>query len=123
MTSYLRLQTNVLAKFVDITCILFYTHFPYLLCHGNEHKLSALQVRRPEQNTAFNAKTERFMTAKISGNALKPGSRTHSVSRQRSSQLQKYKPSGYFRSPHLTPEQFEFDTAVLYPSYTSTIEL
>ena len=36
-------------------------------------------------------KTEQFMTAKISGNALKQGSRTHSVLRQRSSQLQKYK--------------------------------
>jgi len=31
------------------------------------------------------------MTAKISGNALKQGCRTHSVLRQRSSQLQKYK--------------------------------
>ena len=30
--------------------------------------LSALQVRRPEQNTALNAKTEQFITAKISGN-------------------------------------------------------
>jgi len=36
-------------------------------------------------------KTEHFITAKISGNALKQGSRTHSVLRQRSSQLQKYK--------------------------------
>jgi len=31
------------------------------------------------------------MTAKISGNALKQGSGTHSVLRQRSSQLRKYK--------------------------------
>jgi len=31
------------------------------------------------------------MTAKISGNALKQGCRTHSVLRQRSSQLQKFK--------------------------------
>jgi len=36
-------------------------------------------------------KTEQFMTAKISGNALKQGSRTHAVLPQRSSQLQKYK--------------------------------
>jgi len=36
-------------------------------------------------------KTEQFMTAKISGNALKQGSRTHLALRQRSSQLQKYK--------------------------------
>jgi len=47
--------------------------------------------RRPEQNTAFNAKTELFATVKICGNALKQGSRTYSALRQRSSQLQKYK--------------------------------
>jgi len=41
--------------------------------------------------TALNAKTEQFITAKISGNALKQGSRTQSVLRQRSSQLQKRK--------------------------------
>ena len=35
--------------------------------------------------------TEQFMTAKICGNALEQGSRTHSVLRQRSPQLQKYK--------------------------------
>jgi len=45
----------------------------------NEYKLSALQVRKPEQNTALNAKTEQFTTAKISGNALKQRSETHSV--------------------------------------------
>jgi len=31
MTSHSRLQTNGLAKFVDITYILFYTHSPYSL--------------------------------------------------------------------------------------------
>jgi len=31
------------------------------------------------------------MTAKVSGNVIKQGSRTHSVLRQRSSPLQKYK--------------------------------
>jgi len=31
MTSFSRLQTNVLAKFVDTTCILFYTRSPYPL--------------------------------------------------------------------------------------------
>jgi len=36
-------------------------------------------------------KKEQFITAKISGNTLKQGSRTHSVLRQRGSQLQKYK--------------------------------
>jgi len=35
--------------------------------------------------------TDQFITAKISGNALKQESRTHSVLRQRSSQLQKHK--------------------------------
>jgi len=35
--------------------------------------------------------TDHFITAKISGNVLKQGSRTHTVLRQRSSQLQKYK--------------------------------
>ena len=36
-------------------------------------------------------KSEQFVTAKISGNTLKQGCRTHSMLRQRSSQLQKYK--------------------------------
>jgi len=36
-------------------------------------------------------KTEQFITAKISVNALTQGSRTPSVQRQRGSQLQKYK--------------------------------
>jgi len=39
----------------------------------NEYKLSTLHVRIPEQNTALNAKTEQYITAKISGNALKRG--------------------------------------------------
>jgi len=34
MTSYSSLQTNVLAKFVDTTCILFYTHSPYSLLYN-----------------------------------------------------------------------------------------
>jgi len=41
---------------------------------------------RPEQTTVLNATTEQFKIAKISGNALKQGSITHSVLRQRSSQ-------------------------------------
>ena len=45
---------------------------------------------RPEQNTELNAKTKQCITAKISGYALKQWSRTHSVLRQRSSQLQKH---------------------------------
>jgi len=38
-----------------------------------------LQVRRLEQNTALNAKTEQFITAKISGNALTQGNTTNSM--------------------------------------------
>jgi len=34
MTSYLRLQTNVMAKFVDAICISFYTHSPYSLLYN-----------------------------------------------------------------------------------------
>jgi len=45
---------------------------------------------RLEQNTALNAKIEKFITAKTSGNALKQGSRTDSVFRQRISQQQKH---------------------------------
>ena len=66
-------------------------HVLSLLVIAQRVKYSALQVRRPEPNTAINAKTEQFITAKISGNALKQGSRAHSVLRQRSLQLQKYK--------------------------------
>jgi len=47
------------------------------MCHWNKYKSSTLQVRRPEQNTALNAKTAQFITAKISGNTLEQGSRTH----------------------------------------------
>ena len=61
------------------------------MCHCNQHKLlSALQVRRPGANHSTQRyKTEQFITAKISGNALKQGSRAHSVPCQRSSQLPK----------------------------------
>ena len=49
----------------------------------------------PRKNDAERCLTSKngaqFITAKISGNALKQESRTHSVVRQRSSQLQKYK--------------------------------
>ena len=84
MTSYSHFQTNVLVKFVDTTCCTYYSTCILLacyctMCHCNECNLSALQVRRPEQNTALKAETEQFITAKISGNALKQGSRTHSV--------------------------------------------
>jgi len=44
-------------------------------------KLSAVQVRLSEENT-LNATTQQFITAKISGCALKQGSKTHSLTRQ-----------------------------------------
>jgi len=62
----------------------------YTMCHCNEHKLPALQFRRPEENTALNTKTGQFIIAKIPGNALKQETKTHSVLRQCSSQLKKY---------------------------------
>jgi len=65
------------------------------MCHCDDHKLSALQVGKPEQNTALNAKTEQFIIAKISGNTWTDGSRTHSVLQQRSLQLQKYTAAHY----------------------------
>jgi len=96
MTLYSRLQTGVLAKVVHTTCILFYTHSPVsllvvvpcVIVMNINYK--PLQVRRPEQKTALNAKTEQFTTGKISGNALKQWSRTNSTLRHGSSQLQKH---------------------------------
>jgi len=35
MTSYSRLQTNAMTKFVDTTCIFSYTHSPYSLLYNN----------------------------------------------------------------------------------------
>jgi len=50
-----------------------------IMCHCNENKLSTLEVRRPEQSTALNARIEQLITATISGNAVKQESRTHST--------------------------------------------
>ena len=61
--------------------IFLYIHSPYFMCHCTEYKLSALQVRLLEENTP-NATTQKFITAKISGCALKQGSTTHSSIRQ-----------------------------------------
>jgi len=47
------------------------------MCHCTEYKLLALQVRISEEN-ALNATTQQFITAKISGCALKQGSKTYS---------------------------------------------
>jgi len=77
-----------LAKFVDIVGIFFYMHSPYFMCHCTEYKLSALQFRISQENK-LNAKTEQFITAKLSGWVLKQGSKTHSALRQSNLQLQK----------------------------------
>jgi len=87
LTSYSCFQPNVLAKVFDIICIFFYTHSPCFMCHCTESKLSALQVRILEENK-LDATTQQFITAKISGCALKQGSETHSSLRQSNSQLQ-----------------------------------
>jgi len=52
-----------------------------------EYKPLALQVRLSEENTP-NATIQQFITAKISGCALKQGSTTHSSIRQSNLQLQ-----------------------------------
>jgi len=57
------------------------------MCHCTEDKLSALQVRIYEENK-LNSSTQPFITAKISGCALKHGSKTHSSLRQSNLQLQ-----------------------------------
>ena len=78
--------TNVLATFVNIISIFFYTHSPYFMCHCTEYKLSALHVGISEENK-LNATTQEFITAKMSGCALKQGSKTLSL-RQSNLQLQ-----------------------------------
>ena len=87
LTSYSCFQTKVLAKLVDIICIFVYTQALKCMCHWTEYKLSALQVRISEENT-LNSTKQQFITAKISGCALKQGSNTHSSLRQRNLQLQ-----------------------------------
>jgi len=57
------------------------------MCHCTEYKPSALQVRLSEENK-FNATTQQFITAKISGCALIQGSETRSSLRQNNLQLQ-----------------------------------
>ena len=80
LTSYSCFQTNVFAKFFNTICIFFLTH-SYFMCYWTEYKLSALQVRISEKN-ALNTTTQQFITAKISGWALKQGSKTHLSLRQ-----------------------------------------
>jgi len=57
------------------------------MCHCTEYKLLAPQVMISEENT-LNATTQQFISAKISGCALKHDSNTHSPMRQGSLQLQ-----------------------------------
>jgi len=87
LTSYSCFKTNVSAKFVDIICILLYTHTPYLMCPCTDYKLSALQAGISDENK-LNPTTQQLITAKISGCALKQGWKTHSSLRQRNLQLQ-----------------------------------
>ena len=60
LTSYSCFQTNVLAKFVYIICMFFYTHSLCFMCHWTE---SALQVRILEENTP-NATTQQVHNCK-----------------------------------------------------------
>jgi len=60
----------------------------YTICHCNEYKRSKLGDQ--SKKIVLNAKTEQFTSAKISGNALKQGSKTYSSLRQISSQLRKH---------------------------------
>jgi len=83
----LMFPNHVLAKFVDIICIIVYTRSPQFMCHWTEYKISVLQVTISEENT-LNATTQQFITAKISGCALKQGSKTRSPLRQSNLQLQ-----------------------------------
>jgi len=64
----------------------FYIHSPYFIL-SLHYKLSALQVR-PSEKSKLNASTQLFITAKISGCALKQGYKTHSSMRHSNLQLQ-----------------------------------
>jgi len=55
--------------------------------HCTEYKPAVLHVRISEENK-LNATTQQFIRAKISGCALKQGSKTHSSLRQINLQLQ-----------------------------------
>ena len=81
LTSYSWFPSNVLAKFVDITCVFFYIHSPSCMCDCTEYKLSALEARLSEENK-FDATTQQFITAKPTGCTLQQGSKTHSSMRQ-----------------------------------------
>ena len=59
-----------------------FLHPPHYICRCTEYELSALQVRLSGKNK-LNATTQQFITAKITGCALKQGNETHSSLRQR----------------------------------------
>jgi len=59
---------------------------PLFMCHWTEYKLSVLQVRSEEN--AHNPMTQHFITAKISGCALKQRSITHTSMHQSNLYLQ-----------------------------------
>jgi len=86
MRSFVTSQFDVIFMFPNQR--LFYTHSPYFMCHCTEYKLSAYQVRISEENK-LNATTQQFITAKMSGCALKQGSKTHLSLRQSYLQRQK----------------------------------
>ena len=80
-------KPTFLRSLLTIICMLFYdTHSLYFMCHCTEYKLSALQVRISEESK-LNATTQQLIIAKISGCALKHGSKTHSSLRQNYLQL------------------------------------
>jgi len=83
VTSYSCFQTNVLAKFIDIICIFAYSSTRTSLTY----KVSALQVRISDEKK-LNATAQQFITAEISGCALKQGNKTHSSLRQNNLPLQ-----------------------------------
>jgi len=79
VTSCSCFETNVLEKFVDM----------HILQHALPlfYKLPTLQVGISEENK-LNATTKQFVSAKISGFALKQRSKTHPSLRQSNLQLQ-----------------------------------
>ena len=87
LTSYSCFQINVLAKFVDTVCVFFCTHSLnlYVTALTTNYQRSRLRYRRKFNSTAM---TQQFRIAKISGCALKQGSKTHSPLRQSNFQLQ-----------------------------------
>ena len=88
--------------------IFLYIRASYFMCQCTEYKLLELQVRLSEENTY----TQRYDTAvrnckKISGGALKQGSKTHSSIRQ--SNLQRKNTSSRAYEQSIEYEQSSID--------------